>query len=784
MKRKPLTLSLFTISLLLTGCAGTKEDSSSSESPSSSNGDSASYDGDFDLWEESEKELMMTYCGTLLPHPFDMIEGPMHFEEQESGGEKCLVLYNFAEEWTLKDYYLSLESFGWETIKGYDGEIVQDGGGSSYVELTREGSDGQGYELMYYYVDGSLNEGDSYNCIVCFSSYTSNKTEKTSWDEKEVEAISYVTSTSLPFFALGENYRYGKASESELDFYDYCSKDLSREIVSTLQGDGFALDEEKCEEYGCYYVWKNLPEGGKIEILVRYLKGNNVYVYFTPKMEESSSWPSAFLTEAETILGSSIPVFKIAKGGSYSTYTLHGTSYVITYDLDASFDYYSYIENINSELFSWEEKLEINAYLLVDEEGEETGFLLQFKPSDPLSVFSSSWPSKDIEAGVKDALGVEGVEIPSLDLASYNLAKDMKYQVVTEEDYRYVYEEALALYKENYGDVYSLPALESMAKAYADRLVEVGVRLSFYDSTLDTPIDYVVRYKINEAYKDLLYRSGWYLVPDTGSRAYEDPTGQIRIEVNNDSLSSYGYTSISITKGSGEAHSPTFKFSQDSYKAGTGNSFTPILQVSMLPYEVTYSCSDATGKVSIDPASGLVSVSIDAEVGSTCEISATCTDDEGLTYTAKAEIEVVKAANYQSNLEEVEALLKEQGYFDYTKEDIYAIGSTTEVRGKKLTLNFGQSLSKQEVKDLVEDHLVPEKFISGMWSKEDEDAYSSPSLGPVPSSFAKKKKAKYTDEEYLYCFRIEDYASFSLTYYVHTETNKDIILIVESRRYR
>lgn len=789
MKKKIPCLSLL---LLLCACSSIgKGEASNSETPISGSGEEpsssqespSSFDGDFDLWSEEEKSLMRTYCGALLPHPYDLIQGPMEMEEQSSNGEKCLVLYNFAEEWTLKDYYLMLEDFGWQAIRDYSGSIIHTQGGSSYVEMTRSGEGASAYELMYYHVDSSLTGGDSYNCLVCYNSFLSSKTEKKAWSEKEAEAIEYVCSTSLPFFALGSNYFYGKASETEIDFYDYCSKDLSGEIIASLKEGGYQPDEAKNEEYGCYYLGKALPSGAKVEILVNYYRGNNVFVYFTPKMDSFSSWPSDFLTEAEEALGSGIPQFKIAKNGEYKTYTLHGTSYVITYDLDSSFDYYSYIETINSELFSWEEKLDISSYLLVDDSQNETGFLLQFRLSEPTSSFSSSWPSLAIRQGIKDSLKVEGVEIPSLDLSSFNLAKEMKYKVVTEEDYQKAYEYYLSLYQENYGDVYSSSALESMAKSYVDKLLTKGVSLSFYDSTLDEPIDYVVRYKINEAYKKLLHNSAWYLIPDTGSTAYEDPSGKIRIDVSNEPYDDYGYTSIAITEGSGEAHIPSISFRQDSYEAGTGIDFDPILSLSMLPYQVTYSCSDATGKVSID-SNGKVSVAVDAEIGYTCQIYASCTDKDGKTHTATAKITVVKAVTYASNLAEVEELLKKNGYTEYAKEDIYAIGSTTLVKGEKLTINFGQTMTKQEVKDLVEDCLVPESFISSMWSKEDEDSYSSATLTGAHASFSKKGAKKASDKEYLYCFRIEDYASFSLTYYVETDSSKDIILTVESRKYR
>ena len=788
MKKKILCLSL---SLLLCACSGVGDSRASSlvsesdAETSSNEGTSSSFDGDFDLWTEDEKALMMTYCGTLLPHPYDLVGGAVEVEEQTSNGESCLVLYNFAEEWTLKDYYLMLQGFGWNAIPDYEGNLIHTQSGSEYVELTREDEDGSGYELMYYHVDNSSSDGDSYNCIVCYNSYVSDKTDKTAWDEKETEDIEYVTSSSLPFFALGSNYSYGQASETEIDFYDYCSRDFSNEIIAALKADGYQSDEKKSEEYGCYYVGKTLADGSKIEILVNYYRGNNVYVYFTPKMNESSSWPSEFLKDAEEILGSSIPSFGVAKNGVYKTYILHGVSYVITYDLDSSYDYYSYLENINSELFSWEEKLDIASYLLVDSAGNETGFMLQFKPSEPTSTFVSAWPSEAIAKGIKDSLNVEGVEIPSLDLSSYNLPKDMKYKIVTAEDYQKAYEYYLNLYKENYGDVYSLSSLESMAKSYTDKLMTQGMTLSIYDSTLDEPVDFVVRYKINEAYKDLLYKSGWYLAPDTGSTTYEDPTGQIQIAVNNTPYDDYGYTSIVISEGSGEAHTPTIKFRQDSYEAGTGISFNPILDVSMLPYEVTYSCSDTTGKVTIDSSTGKVSVAVDAEIGSTCEIYASCTDSEGIVHTAKADIKVVKGVNYATNMEEVEELLKAKGYTEYTIENIYAIGSTTDVRGERLIMNFGQTMTKKEVKDLVENSLVPESFVSTMWSKEDDDSYSSPALPGAHVEFGKKSASKKTsDKEYLYCFRIEDYASFSLDYYVYTDSNKDIILSVESRRYR
>ncbi len=790
MKKKILCLSL---GLFLCACSSISGGDYSSETSGSDGTDefssskevSSSLDGDFDMWEEDEKALMMTYCGSLLPHPYDLVGAGIQMEEQENNGDKCLVLFNSAEEWTLKDYYKMLQNFGWTCISGYDGNLIQTKGGSSYVELTKEGEDGKAYELMYCHVDNSESGGDSYNCIVCYSSFVSTKTDKTGWSKEEKEAISYVTSSSLPFFALGSDYAFSMASETELDFFDYCSKDLSNEIIASLRENGFESDEEKSKEYECFCLGKTLSDGAKIEILINYFRGNNVYIYFTPAMEESSSWPSAFLEEAEKASGISVPSFKIAKGGSYKTYVLHEVSYVVTYDLSSTFDYYSYIENINSELFSWEEKLSISAYLLADDSGEEVGFMLSFKLSEPSSVFVSSWPSETIEQSLKDCLNVEGVEIPSLDLSSFKLSKPMKYNVVTQKEYDETYEYYLSLYKQNYGDSYSLATLEEMAKTYTDKKIKKGITLSFYDSALDDPEDFALRYKVNEAYKKLLYSSGWYLVPDTGETEYEDSTGKVRISVSNSAYSnSYGYTCIVIGEGSGEAHVPTLKYRQDTYEIGTGHSYSPVLDVSMLPYEISYSCSDSTGKVSVDSSTGVVNVSVDAPIGETYELFATCEDDKGNTYLAKTTIKIVKGVNYSTNLEEVETLLKEQGYTDYTVENMYVWGSSTKVNGRKLTVNFGTSMTKKEVKDLVENHLVPESFVSGMWGSEEEYLYSASLSANNPLKSFPKGAAKTSDKEYLHCFRMEDYASFSLTYYVYTESDGSIVLYVESQRYR
>ncbi len=799
MKKRVLFLTLLSLPLILTGCENANDSSSSSSDslPSSSSSEapsSSSPDISFDGWNKEEKRLMETYCGAILPYPIDLLSGEIKLMEQinSSNKQKYLAIVNQSDAFTLKEYYKVLERYGWTTIKDHKGNKVQYRSGTPYVELTNNSSDGsKGYDITYYHAELDL-EGNGekayYNCLIAYNFYSATPRKDLDWSDEDKEVIEYVATIDLPYIALGEKYSITVTDENTLFIYDYYTKDLSEEYIKILENDGYIKSSVLSNKNNAYVLVKSLSDGSSLNIVIDYYNGNNIYVYFNPKVTSYTAWPTEVVSPKEKESGVQIPEFKVAEGGYYNCFERHGTTYIITYDLDSSFDYENYIYSVRSELYNWGETLNINAYILSDSEMNDVGFYLSFKVSTPTSTFSSSWPKEGIIDGLKDSIGVEGVEIPSLDLNSIDSPKDLKYVIKDQSDYDAYYEYYLNLLTEEYSDILNGEQIEELAKEYADERVKKGVTVSIYDPQCEIQKDSVTRYEANEAYKNALYEAGWYKVPDSWGNKYEDPSGKILIEVANtpDSYTDceYGCTEISIIEGSGIAHTPQFEFGKESYSLATGAKLSLDLNINMLPYEVTYSIDDTTGDISITNE-GVLSASIDATVGQIVTVTASLKDKNGKEYKTSCKVTVEKGITYKSVLEDIEEILAKKGYSGFSKEDIVTPGK--KVVGEKLTVNLGTSLTKEEVKDMVKKDLIPEGFVGSLWQKvtnEDESIRKEDRFDGVPSKFQKGSlngaKSSPSDLEELYCYRKTDYAYLKLYFYVYTADNGDIILYIDS----
>lgn len=800
MKKTILFVTLLTLVGTLSGCANeTSSENVSSEDSSSfdisSEGSNSSISS-LDLWTGKQKVLLKRYCGSILPYPEKYVTGEITLNEQydSSTGRKYLLILNEANSFTLKEYYNQLEESGWTTISSYNGDKVQTRSNTEYVELTKNSADGEkGYEMMYYFASDNTS---SYNCILCYNYFSSSSRNDTTWSDDDLTVIDYVTTTTLPYIALGEDYTITSVTENQLYMYDFYTKDLSKEYVDILVKGGNKLDDETSKEYNAYYLSKTFDNGIKIEILMQYFSGNNFYVYFTPNIVEYSSWPSEVTKPVEEKSGISIPEFSIKEGGKYKTYNKHGVYYIYTDDYDTEFDYYAYIDKTRSELFCWEETLSFSAYILRDDDENNTGFVIYFSETTPTRTFVSSWPEDDIAKGAEDSLNVTDVDIPSLDLSSFSLLKDMKYETKTQKDYDACYAYYLQALTAAYGGTYSDEQIAILAKDYADSEISVGVTLFAYDSKCDTQIDYVTRYKVNEAYKEALYNAGWYKDPESWGNIFEDPTGQIKITIINTPSSDISLTKISITKGSGEVHQPTFKFAKDSYEMGIEGKLTLSLETNMVPYEISYSSSDGEGNINVD-SKGVVTTTANVKDGDTATITASYTDKDGVSHSTSCLIRIVSKWTYKKSLDEVQALLANKGYSDFIREDL--INVSKKVIGEKLTVDLGDSITKEEAKSMIKDELVPGEFHSSLWEKvnddyddedDEEDSITSNfhngfvkmarSSNPKGSANILYSNSTTSDLEKLYCYYRTDYAYFTLNYYVYTAENGHIILYVEA----
>lgn len=747
-------------------------------------------------WSEEERNLMKKYCGEVLPYPSN-ITGTITLEEKYDNNSEqyCLVFQNEASSFTLKDYYKQLEDNRWTTITSFNRNKVQTNNNTEYVELTKYADDDSvGYEIMYYF---STSGDTSYNYLLCYNYFTCKERKETNWSESDLKAIEYVMTSTIPYIALGDKYGISSLNDNTLYIYDYYIQDLSHEYIQILAENGYILDLSKSHSLDKYYLTKTNADGSIIDVLIQYYNGNNFYFYYTPKTYEYSSWPSDVVSEATEGTDVEIPSFDIKEGGKYNYYTKHDVHYIYTYDLDTNFDYYSYAKSIRSELFSWDEKLSVHAYILQDDNGDETAFLLYFEKSTPTSTFTSSWPSKGIEEGILTSLNVRGVTVPNIDLGSLNLKKDSKYNVYTQSDYDEVYEYYLKLAAQNYGDDCTEEELKTIAKSYADSQISVGVELSFYDTKLENQTDYITRYKVNETYKQALFEAGWYKVPDSWGNVYEDPTGKIKITVSNTPYSDDGYTKVTISAGSGETHEPVFKFSKESYEIGIGSKLNLNLETNMIPYTISYSSSDTTGKITVDE-NGVVRSSEDSKNGDQATIKAYYVDSDNVEHSVSCTVTVVKTMNYSTTMDEVIKLLSNNGYDAYTRADLYSVGK--KLIGESCTVNLGSTITKDEAKTLVYDNLVPADFKKSQWESDNDDESDEDSIDD--NSFNNKGSLLYKhnlnnaindnylksafvvkDKEKLYCSYVSDSTRLTLRYYLYTNENNEIILYIESTVY-
>ncbi len=774
MKKKALLMPLLLGAALLAGCADNGE----------SGGDSSSYsDPNASLWSESDKALMEEYCGSILPYP-SMLTGEVKVEEIDDGGDKYLAITNIASSFSMENYYTVLEEAGWTAITSYTGEKVQSKSGTSYVELVRSDG-GKGYDLTYYYLE-SEEKGSSYNCLICRNSYTGQARGDKDWSDEDKKVISYVVEDKVvPFIALGEDYGLYAASLNTLYAYDYYAKDVSLPYCRLLMDNGFTVNKTSSISSGDYYLYRKYDDGSRIDIKIDYFNGNNIYFYYTPNVTAYAEWPTDLTKEAIEKSGNDIPSFGIKEGGSYLTYSKNGVTYIYSYDYSSTFDYESYWNSIYDPLYCWNEKLSVDASFIGSDDEDPEGFLIYFSLSEPTSAFFSSWSEAKVEEGIKESLGFEGIEIPSIDLSS--LSSKSKYVINIEEDHQEVYEYYYNAYKSDYGSTMSDEDIASIANDYADLYCPVGMIVSFYDEKKDTQSDFITAYKVFSGYKEALYKAGWYLMDDTGGSTYEDPSGKLSVKVTYSGGSSGNNvcTKISFLKGSGEAHSPVFEFEKEAYEVGEGSNVNLTLNVKMLPYEVTYSSSDPN-IINVTPA-GKAICKTDAKAGDEVTITASAKDSDGHSYSASCKVKVVKGENYKTMMGKVEDALKKEGYGDYSEEDI--ISSAGKAYGKRLIVSLGKDISIEEAKTLVNEKLIIDGYTVYSWRKyvKDEDYSSSSSLANKPVTLRKGNGTPSidgSDAETLECWLKNDFLYLKMAYYVYTSSSGETMLIVESTTFR
>ncbi len=719
-KKRIGLLCLSALALLqITGCSSVSDNSSPSSGASPIDSSeilppsSESDDGDSTGWTKEQKELLKTYCGEVLPYSY-FFEGNVSCEviyDEDNEGYSYLEIKDESPIWSLETYFLDLQENGWTPIYDYSDNAVQtNSSGSQFVEVTKVGSDEKtGYDIFCFFAPESVGkDGEiipSGNMLRCYNDLQGAKSKATNWSEDDLSVMDIALTYHLPFMAMGEGSSASLLTMNSMAISDTYAQDLSLDYIEILEKDGFVLEKKLSAYNNVYVLSKTLNNGAIIDVLLSYYGGNYFYAEYTPLTKEYSAWPSDIFATIKEKSGVDVPEFKVADGGKYIVYQKNDSYYVYTWDLadEDSFDYEDYsLFTLNDPRLTWDETIDFDAAYLPDENWEWAGYLLAVNLVDPTSTFVSSWPTEAINDVVKNVLGASNVNLPALDAVNIpSLGKQVKY-VEHDNDY---YQEAYAYYSEDivenyidygYGGVPDEETIKAKAAELAKK--EIGIKISILD----------LNHTAYNAYAKLLYEMGWFEYHDKdGYLIYEDPEGKVAVSFAGDmspALDYMGETIISIREGSGEKHEEAFYFAEEKIElvAGGCKALGLKLVKSMLPYDVTFSIEGGEGMITIDE-DGFVWVNENAEIGTTATVTASISvPGESSPRTVSCTITVKKDLNYSSEraIDAVIALLKEQGY-EAKKEgdDPY-----------QTTINFGSTLTLEEIKTLVEQHLIPEGF--------------------------------------------------------------------------
>ena len=721
-------LAIVAVVFALASCAQGRGDASSSASSesssvvpssestpiSSSESSSSSPDGHYDLWSKEAQELMDVYCGGALPFPSDIFVGEVSVEEVENSDGSYLQICQQSDSFTLKDYYKTLETFGWNAIYGYkDSPVKINNNGIEYVEATKASSDETvGYDMLYYFSPAQEDEEGNVtfpacNVIQCYNDLAPKASSSSTWSEQEASTIKYVTTTTLPFIQLGERNAVVYTSFNNLYIFDYYVKDLSKEYSDLLVKDGFVVDSFNSIMYNCYILKKTLPDGSRIDVMIYYYGGNNIQMSYTPKETTYSSWPSEIISEIKEKSGVAIPMFETEEGGSYSVFRKNDTYYISTYDRSSTFNYETYTYNELQIIdLTWSERITFETFDLLDSDYVAIGFQVVATLTNPTSTFVSSYPSSAVSETISSTLKISDVTVPSFDETSLpDNGQSLKYSIKGEEYYaqRYAfYYEDIKEFPTFYG-LSERPTEEQIkAKAHELAYQEEGITVSIFDENKQA----------YESYEETLYKACWYKYSDEyGNPVYEDASGTLAVTLSS-TADEKGQTSFFFHPGKGEKHTPEFSFDSSEYSVGIGRETELGLVISMLPYEVTYSSSDPTN-FSVD-SNGVVTVSETVEEGTQATITATMNvpgKSKPLTATCKLTAEKVIYYSIESALAAIKDNAASAGY---SLVDSFLDDSPA------LTLDLGENADASVIKEAIDSSFIPEGMTAdGEWESDE-----------------------------------------------------------------
>ncbi len=767
MKKSNALVLLLSSLPLLCGCS---PDSVSSSSSSSSENENA--------WNEKTQTLLKQYCGEILPYPAGL-SGSLIIEEEydEEADIKYLLIASEADKFSLGDYYKELEASSWTGIVGYNNEIKQTSSdGYPYYELVKTSPDGEiGYSISYtFFVSGDEESDKKYNLIQCFNDFDAAIDEAASWSEGEQAIFDEHICSIPPFLKFGSSKRLVEYNDDMVYCHDRLAKNLSKENAEILAKDGYVLDETLSKEKDAYVLKKSLDEGHSIIASLYYSSGNYASFAYESEAQYSKEWPASLSTSFKTKTGYDLPSFYSEDGYYWSE--KKGVMTIYAYSEDAS----SYLAQANISLnellvadetynwyTDWKETFYIKPQLKYDESGASIFAISYAYLDEPYDTLMYGWPKEEIESYLKEN-DIEG-ECPDFSFVSLSASSTVRVKKVYYEDaYKEEYEKIAA-------DPYAYlddPSEESI-KALASKIAKAktGIKIKILETGERLYPDDPSSEKANKVYNhidDACYKNAMAEVRGDDlnpyfSRCYENAAGSMAI-----GLSNYlNVSSITLTYGSGNAHSPKFAFETKSKSLSAGDIYNLDLAIEMLPYEVEYSSSNE--KISVNEE-GQVKVASDAIPGSSANIYAKLTDKDGKTYSDTCTITVIGTYSKESAAKQIASLYNE--YFHLSEGDEGA--ATTEVTKSdtgwviysiKAATNFS---TIKNLENFVDENLIPGGFMSsGDWDKRTYD-----------KDYGDLNGVHYEAHAYSYVYDDEeDYITLTANFNVYTDPTSDKIML-------
>ncbi len=565
-------------------------------------------------WNSSAKAVMQTEVGEVLPYATGILD---NYTVQEREGEYPPMIYDDSEVFTIENYYQSLATAGW-TVGEEDGEIFFE---DEYGDLVcynykKSASDSLLVYCTSYYFDnyygGNTIEFDSWSLV-------NTKTEDTSWGDLFTDSNF---EDLVPFVQLGSDYE-GVISEDGMQFQiaDSYYQNLLSSYDQLLEADGYSYNQE----LGCYEQNYD-TDGNKIQLYVSYSEflGNTITGTISLKVNETTSWPTT-LTDA-FLLDSGLSFTPVTgEGFTYAYSVFKGQVSVQIFGDFTEEDAWDAIDSIyasgdqgitgnyNPTLYyfgmliwtsyNWAETKAIvvdyeepldweDLFAQRAEEEDETTFTVTFANVEESFSEFGEFPAQLIE-------DTYGVEVPSL-------TGDFKWQVqYAEEEEEEDYED-YSLLREGEEDPATAQEVEAIYVYSKDLDTKVGT-----DSNEDlfvNALKNIPMYVDDSGYADAGY-------------AAEDAEGKVALQFFTDRNT----FQLSVSKGSGEAHTRGISLNKEAVNIKQGGEFQIEVSTTMIyNYDVSYSSDNV--KVAVD-SEGKVTVGSEVEEGTTANITVTVTDN-------------------------------------------------------------------------------------------------------------------------------------------------------------